>query len=106
MTVPIKKDALTKISQEAQKELFEAMLAELIERKGVQDADLFTTCFWFVAPEDGNMVDLIEDFTGIAGAAFQEYHTRRKAEQEETEDGTADDSTENEDTTAEDATEE
>lgn len=72
-------DAIKKLDVKTQETLFRAQLAELVERRKVQDAALFEHCFIQEAPDEGNgFVDWINDFQGIAGVAFQTYHALRK----------------------------
>ncbi len=58
--------------------IFEAQLNELIERRGVQDADTFKACFGLATPEDARFPEIIRDFQDIAAEAFDNYHDYRK----------------------------
>ncbi len=73
-------NALKKLDNETQKKIFQAQIDELVERRGVQDAALFTHCFASVAHQkDGDgFVSWIDDFQSIAGEAFKAYHDFRQ----------------------------
>ncbi len=58
--------------------ILEAQLNELIERRGVQDADTFKACFGLATPEDARFPEIIRDFQDIAAEAFDNYHNYRK----------------------------
>ncbi len=75
--VTLTREILSKLDNTVLDAIFNAQLADLIERRAVKDAKLFTYCFIETAPEDDTAIDWVLHFTAYAGAAFQAYHTRR-----------------------------
>lgn len=73
-------EIMEKMDARTQREVLEAMLDELTERRGVQDPELFKRCFIEEAPDEGaTYIDWINDFGPIARIAFHYYHKARKA---------------------------
>lgn len=70
--------------------IFNVQLEDLIERRHVQDPELFKECFSRATPEDGAVADDIINFSDYAGIAFDEYHRMRAAQNTDAEDDTDD----------------
>lgn len=76
---------LNKLDDEVLGTIADAQMADLIERRHIQDEDLFKECFRraFDAEYDPDgtepriIVKIVENFTDIAGQAFTEYHAVR-----------------------------
>lgn len=75
---------IRKLNNDVLNAIFDTQIADLIERRRVQDAELFKECFCRATPKDGTVADNIINFSDYAAEAFREYHSLRAAQNADT----------------------